>query len=272
MPLPAPRRREPRARVGVQNQNDAGARSTDRPRLARDATLPTGSLAATGSLSLNRFPDRQSGRHPRLRPAGPATLDGQTTFGPPVQSMSRCPQKKMANDAAGNMPLRPHRKSGIDRASRLGAKHGKTIPTRRIFSVRARGRPRQNLAHGALPGCAVTVFSVFWRTRGFSSGQTLLSCCRGAQETVASTGSSHRTNKWFGYLPCGHGFMGCRFAHHVDEFGDGRHQSLPGLNYYLSLHELGCDGPVNLTSACQLLGGGATCQGCRLANDPRRFE
>jgi hypothetical protein len=98
-----------------------------------------------------------------------------------------------------------------------------------------------------LPGCAVTVFSVFWRTRGFSSGQTLLSCCRGAQETVASTGSSHRTNKWFGYLPCGHGFMECRFAHHVDEFGDGRHQSLPGLNYYLSLHELGCDGPVNLT-------------------------
>jgi len=178
VPLPAPRRREPQVRVGVQNQNDAGAQSTDRPRLARDANRPTGSLAATGSLSLSRFPDRQSGRHPRLRPAGPATLDGQTTSGPPVQSMSRCPQKKLANDAAGNTPRRPHRKSGSDQASRQGAKPAQTMPTRRIFSVRARGRSRQNLAHGALPGGAVTDFSVLWRTGGFSSGQTLPLCCR----------------------------------------------------------------------------------------------
>ena len=208
MPLPAPRRRELRARAVVQNQNDVGERSTDRPRLARDATRPTGSLAATAGLSLSRFPDRQSGRHPRLRPAAPATLDSQTTSGPPVQSMSRCPQKKLANDAAGNTPRRPHRKSGIDRASRQGAKHGKTIPSRRIFSVRARGRPRQNSAHGALPGCAVTGFSVFWRTGGFSSGQTLPSCCRGAQQIVAGTGSLRRTRRGCRRLRCGHGFMG----------------------------------------------------------------
>lgn len=66
--------------------------------------------------------------------------------------------------------------------------------------------------------------------------------------------------------------MGCRFAQNVDEFGDGRRQSRPRLNCYLSLHELGCDDPVNLTSACQSSGGGAAYQGCRLANDPRRFE
>ena len=214
MPLPAPRRREPQVRVGAQNQNDAGVRSTDRRRLAQDATLPTGSPAAREGLSPSRFPDHRSGRHPRLRPAGPAIPDGQTTSGSPMQPMSRCPRKKMANDAAGNMPRRPHRKSGGDQASRQGAKPAKTIPTRRIFSVRARGRSRQNLAHGALPGGAVTDFSVFWRTGGFSSGQTLMlprARSRWLRAPARCTGPTEGRA-----LAVRSRLHGCRFAQKVD--------------------------------------------------------
>ena len=58
------------------------------------------------------------------------------------------------------------------------------IPIRRVFSVRAPSHLRQNLAHKPLPACAVSGFSVFWQTKGFSSRPTLISRCRGRYEIV----------------------------------------------------------------------------------------